>query len=73
MGQQKSERFSDFEIRWKNGRSLTLFYGKQSVNFQLTMLEILQPAIDLAEAGFPITEVTQWGWQKGSKFDSLTD
>ena len=32
---------------------------------QLSMQEVLQPAIELAETGFPVQEVTAMGWKAG--------
>lgn len=33
---------------------------------QLSLLEILQPAIDLAENGFPVAPVTAFHWEWGA-------
>ncbi|CAG8453788.1 11877_t:CDS:10 [Diversispora eburnea] len=32
---------------------------------KLNLSEILQPAIDLAENGFPVSEISAWMWKKG--------
>lgn len=41
--------------------TISLFGSKK-----LSLAEILQPAIDLAERGFPVTEVTAFHWEKNA-------
>ena len=36
--------------------------------FQLSMLEVLRPAIDLAETGFPVQQVAASFWNKGDNY-----
>lgn len=39
--------------------------------FQLSMLEVLRPAIDLAETGFPVQQVAASFWNKGDNYLSV--
>ncbi|KAG9287695.1 hypothetical protein G9A89_004098 [Geosiphon pyriformis] len=34
---------------------------------KLSLLEILQPAIDLAEEGYPVSEISSWQWKLGQE------
>ena len=45
---------------------LFLPYTSPPPSTQLSLSDILKPAIDLAEGGFPVAPVTAFHWQSGS-------
>lgn len=46
---------------------LNVCYWLYSWTWQLSLADLLQPAIDLAQRGFPVTEITAYHWASGTE------
>jgi len=66
------DRYSQQTWQWKGSQGLPSYVVLTCCHHvQLSVGDILQPAIDLAENGYPVAPVTAHLWSLGSKSEPI--